>query len=137
MKPSITHIAETVLYVDDLDRALTFYTTLFGLTILRSDERLCALRVAAEQVLLLFPRGGSLTPLTLSGGIIPAHDGHGPLHVCFGIAADTVAAWEARLAELAIPLESRFTWPGGGISLYFRDPDNHAVELATPGIWEG
>lgn len=25
-----THIAETALYVDDLDRAISFYTSLFG-----------------------------------------------------------------------------------------------------------
>jgi catechol 2,3-dioxygenase-like lactoylglutathione lyase family enzyme len=27
------------------------------------------------------------------------------------------------------------TWPLGGTSLYFRDPDGHLLELATPGIW--
>jgi catechol 2,3-dioxygenase-like lactoylglutathione lyase family enzyme len=27
-------------------------------------------------------------------------------------------------------------WPRGGESLYFRDPDGLAVELATPGVWE-
>ena len=26
-------------------------------------------------------------------------------------------------------------WPRGGESLYFRDPDGHLVELATPGLW--
>jgi len=26
-------------------------------------------------------------------------------------------------------------WSRGGESLYFRDPDDHLVELATPGIW--
>ncbi|MFN0129142.1 MAG: hypothetical protein ACKV19_20930 [Verrucomicrobiales bacterium] len=34
-----------------------------------------------------------------------------------------------------IPVESRIRWPGGATSLYFRDPDGHAVELATPGLW--
>ena len=24
----------------------------------------------------------------------------------------------------------------GGTSLYFRDPDGHSVEIATPGVWE-
>ena len=67
--------------------------------------------------------------------MIPPHDGHGPLHVCFGIPADQISLWEQRLADRSIPIESRFQWPAGGISLYFRDPDGHAVELATPGIW--
>ena len=55
----------------------------------------------------------------------------------FAFAIDTgdVAAWETRLSELGIAIESRVTWERGGLSLYFRDPDNHLVELATPGIW--
>jgi catechol 2,3-dioxygenase-like lactoylglutathione lyase family enzyme len=27
-------------------------------------------------------------------------------------------------------------WPRGGESIYFRDPDGHLVELATPGLWD-
>lgn len=136
MKPAITHLAESALYVDDLDRAVAFYTSLFELPVLVRDDRFCVLRITAQQVLLLFRRGASLQPTTLPGGTVPAHDGNGPLHICFGIAADTVADWEERLSALHIAVESRVRWPSGAISLYFRDPDQHAVELATPGVFE-
>lgn len=136
MKPAITHLAESALYVDDLDRAVAFYTGLFELPVLVRDDRFCALRITAQQVLLLFRRGVSFQPTTLLGGTVPAHDGNGPLHLCFGIAADTVADWEERLSVLHIAVESRVRWPSGAISLYFRDPDQHAVELATPGVFE-
>ena len=136
MKPTITHLAESALYMDDLDRAVTFYTGLFELPVLLRDDRFCVLRITAQQVLLLFLRGASLQPTTLSGGTVPAHDGHGPLHVCFGIAADAVTGWEERLRARGIVVESRVRWPSSAISLYFRDPDQHAVELATPGVFE-
>jgi catechol 2,3-dioxygenase-like lactoylglutathione lyase family enzyme len=91
--------------------------------------------VAGRQVLLLFRKGGSRTPAVLPGGTIPAHDGDGQLHLAFAVAAAELGAWEARLCELHIPIESRVAWPRGGRSLYLRDPDNHVIELATPGIW--
>lgn len=92
-------------------------------------------RITDDQVLLLFLRGSSIQPTQLNAGIIPAHDGVGPLHVCFGIKPVDLKQWERRLEELNITIESRVAWPGGAISLYFRDPDCHAVELATPGLW--
>jgi catechol 2,3-dioxygenase-like lactoylglutathione lyase family enzyme len=131
----ITGIAETSLYVDDLARTAAFYRRLFDLTVLLEEERLVALEVAPGQVLLLFLRHASLTPVVLDFGTFPSHDGNGPLHVCFGIAPEDLAAWRQRLEALSIAIESRIDWPGGAVSLYFRDPDGHAVELATPGIW--
>jgi catechol 2,3-dioxygenase-like lactoylglutathione lyase family enzyme len=71
----------------------------------------------------------------VSGGVIPPHDASGRMHFAFSIAADQLAAWERRLADAGIAIESSVNWPAGGISLYFRDPDQHLVELATPGIW--
>jgi catechol 2,3-dioxygenase-like lactoylglutathione lyase family enzyme len=133
--PQPTHIAETALYVDDLERAVQFYTQLFECPTLRRDDRFCALRIAEEEVLLLFRRGHSLQPLKANDGIIPAHDGSGPLHVCFGIKVTELKQWEEKLSQMGIAVESRVRWPGGATSLYFRDPDNHAVELATPGLW--
>jgi catechol 2,3-dioxygenase-like lactoylglutathione lyase family enzyme len=131
-----TGISETCLYVDDMERAVRFYAELLSCPVVRRDEKLSALRVAEQQVLLLFRRGGSLQAVEMEGGTIPAHDGHGPLHVCFGIGAEETAAWEGRLRELEIAIESRMTWPRGGKSVYFRDPDGHLVELATPGLWD-
>ena len=130
-----TGITESALYVDDLDRAVHFYTTLLACQVLRRDRRFCALRIADTQVLLLFLRGGSAQPIALQAGLVPAHDGNGPVHVCFGIQEADVMRWERRLHALGVPIESRVLWPAGATSLYFRDPDGHAVELATPGIW--
>jgi catechol 2,3-dioxygenase-like lactoylglutathione lyase family enzyme len=59
----------------------------------------------------------------------------GPLHVAFAVAADDLALWEARLGERGVAIEGRTDWPRGGKSIYFRDPDGHLLELATPGLW--
>ncbi|WP_052572889.1 VOC family protein [Haloferula sp. BvORR071] len=136
MVPRTSGITESALYVDDLARAVDFYLELLGGRIVRRDERFCAIQLKPEQVLLLFLRGRSVASVDVGFGTIIGHDGAGPLHVCFGTGDSPVAVWEQRLAELGIPLESRVNWPGGATSLYFRDPDGHAVELATPGLWE-
>jgi len=86
-------------------------------------------------VLLLFKRGGTLTATEVSGGLIPPHDGHGPLHIAFAIACDDYAPWKARLISKGVAIESETQWDRGGRSLYFRDPDGNLDELVTPGIW--
>jgi catechol 2,3-dioxygenase-like lactoylglutathione lyase family enzyme len=133
--PRVTGVLETCLYVDDLERAAQFYEKLFHFRRLVSEERLCAFSVGDDDVLILFLRGSTFEPVTLPGGVIPPHDGSGHLHFALAIAAEDVRAWEQRLGELGIRIESRVKWSRGGESLYFRDPDGHLVELATPGIW--
>jgi catechol 2,3-dioxygenase-like lactoylglutathione lyase family enzyme len=133
--PRLAGVLETALYVGDLARSKAFYSALFELPTLFEDERLCALGVAGRQVLLLFRRGASNYDMRLPGGLIPAHDGQGRLHLAFAIEAGELAPWESVLAERKIPVEGRVTWPRGSTSLYFRDPDGHLVELATPGLW--
>ena len=39
--------------------------------------------------------------------------------------------------EAGIAIKGRTKWPRGGESIYFRDPDGHVLELATPGLWPG
>jgi catechol 2,3-dioxygenase-like lactoylglutathione lyase family enzyme len=74
-------------------------------------------------------------PTELPGGTIPPHGASGQSHLAFAISADDLEAWKTHLAEHDVALESTVTWPRGGTSLYFRDPDGHLLELVTPGIW--
>jgi catechol-2,3-dioxygenase len=135
MTPPVTGILETALYVDDLPRAAGFYQIILGLETLSSDERMCALSVADRQLLLLFKRGASTQPMPFPGGVIPPHDASGPIHFAFSVEAGELARWERHLATHGVPIESRVNWSRGGSSIYFRDPDGHLVELATPGVW--
>jgi catechol 2,3-dioxygenase-like lactoylglutathione lyase family enzyme len=131
----IDGVLETALYVDDLARARDFYAQTLGLSVLYQDSRMCAFAAGPRSVLLLFPRGGSLTTVTMPGGTIPPHDGSGPLHIAFAIPAEQLSGWEAHLLAHDIAIEGRTDWKRGGRSIYFRDPDGHLLELATPGLW--
>lgn len=137
MIPAVDGILETSLYVADLERAAGFYRDVFGFRLMFADERLRAFDVAGRQVLLLFERGASDEPNPApQGGVIPAHDGGGRIHVAFAISAASLAAWEAHLGRCGVAIESRVPGPRGGTSVYFRDPDGHLVELLTPGVWD-
>lgn len=134
--PRINGVVETCLYSDDLPRSVRFYQEELGLRLLESGERMCVFSVADKQVLLLFRRGGTLRPISTSGGMIPPHDASGRLHVAFAVSKDDFAAWEKHLLARGITIESKVSWPSGGQSLFFRDPDKNLVELGTPGLWE-
>jgi catechol 2,3-dioxygenase-like lactoylglutathione lyase family enzyme len=134
-RPSVAHILETSLYVCDISVSSQFYSRILGFPILGQEERMCALEVPGGGVLLLFRRGGSISPTETPGGNIPPHDGHGALHLCFAIPLLQLEAWERHFEIEGVTLESRVTQPNGGISLYFRDPDGHSLELGTPGLW--
>jgi catechol 2,3-dioxygenase-like lactoylglutathione lyase family enzyme len=127
--PAIGGILETALYVDDVERSREFYERLFGFQAVAAGERLTAMAVGPGQVLLLFRKRGS-TSLGRT-----AHDGYGQLHLAFSIPAADLAAWERRLGAAGIEVVEHRTWERGGQSLYFRDPDGHLLELATPGVW--
>jgi catechol 2,3-dioxygenase-like lactoylglutathione lyase family enzyme len=129
MRPKTEGILESSLYVSDLARSIRFYETVFGFRMISDfGERGCALEAGNRQVLLLFRKGASRA-------ITSPHDGDGELHLAFAIHAEELPAWENWLAENGIPVEEKTVWERGGTSLYFRDPDRHLLEIATPGVW--
>ena len=134
--PKIIGVVETCLYSRDLPRSVRFYQDQLGLRLLESGERLCVFSIADKQVLLIFRSGGKQEPIPTPGGLIPPHDAAGQLHIAFAVSKEDFTAWEKHLVARGVAIESKVNWPLGGQSLYFRDPDDHLVELVTPGIWE-
>jgi len=133
--PKVTGIVETGLDVDDLEASADFYHRILGFEIIARSERLCAFSIAGRDVLILFEREESAPAVEIPGGIIPPHGSTGPIHFAFAIDPGELPQWETLLAANGIPIESRVHWERGGTSIYFRDRDNHLLELATPGVW--
>jgi catechol 2,3-dioxygenase-like lactoylglutathione lyase family enzyme len=133
--PRVLGILETALTVAEPPRSADFYRRLFGFETLLETERLVALGVAGRDVLLLFREGSTSEPVVVPGGMIPPHAASGSNHVAFQVASEDLPAWRARLDSEDVPIESVVTWPTGSVSLYFRDLDDHLLELMTPGFW--
>jgi catechol 2,3-dioxygenase-like lactoylglutathione lyase family enzyme len=134
--PRLRRILETALDCEDLRVTAAFYRTLFGTPPILDTDRLIVFDAGEGTLLLLFQRGNA-DDLPTPGGVIPGHTAGGPGHFAFAIDSGDLAAWESHLKQLGIAVESRVTWDRGGTSVYFRDPDNRSVELATPGLWPG
>jgi catechol 2,3-dioxygenase-like lactoylglutathione lyase family enzyme len=134
--PGVVGILETSLYVANVQSSVTFYQSLFDFPVLLNLERIASLRVNEGQVLLLFKQGASTGSMTSSEGTLPPHDGTGQNHMAFSIPKADFDDWQTRLGAHNIAIESIINWDSGSRSLYFRDPDGHLLELATPGIWE-
>ncbi len=131
--PITDGILETSLYVSDVARSVRFYEEIFGFPVIAEfGARGCAMRAGLRQVLLLFKKGASRVASRTN---LSTHDGNGELHLAFAIAGQELERWIVWLRESRIAIEEKRVWELGGCSLYFRDPDRHLLELATPGLW--
>lgn len=124
-------VLETCLYVDDLDAAERFYGDLLGSEPYAKMEGRHLFFRCGENMLLMF--NPEKTQVRL--GDFPTHGARGAGHVAFAMTKAEIPAWRERLAELDVEIEKEIEPPGGGISIYFRDPAGNSVELATPRIW--
>lgn len=130
-EPRVSRALETCLYTAVLEETAAFYEGVLGLEpCARVEGRHVFFRLDGA-MFLLFDPAQSARP----GGDVPPHGATGPGHVAFAIPAAELDLWRDRLGALAVAVEREVEWPGGGRSLYLRDPAGNSVELATPSIW--
>jgi catechol 2,3-dioxygenase-like lactoylglutathione lyase family enzyme len=128
-------ILETVLYAKDLDGIERFYDEALGLVpFARASGRHLFYR-CGDQVLLIFNPDATKLPPAADALPVPPHGMVGEGHVCFRATASEIAAWRAALEAKGVAIEADFEWPGGGRSIYFRDPAGNCLEFAEPRIW--
>jgi catechol 2,3-dioxygenase-like lactoylglutathione lyase family enzyme len=134
MKP--LGILETCVYASDLEAAERFYLGVLGLEVIgRMAGRHVFFR-CGRGMFLVFNPDKTEADSTLPGGItVPRHGARGPGHMAFAVREADLETWRARLRAAAVPVEMEVRWPGGGHSLYVRDPAGNSIELATPRLW--
>lgn len=130
--PAIRRVLETCLYVDDVRTAREWYARVLGLREHTFDPPKQVFFALDGAMLLLFDVAEKRRA---SREEVPTHGATGPGHVAFAVTPDELAAWERRLTAEGVAIEQRHEWPGGGRSLYFRDPAGNSLELATREIW--
>ena len=129
-------VLETVLYAKDLAATETFYRDVLGLDPFVKVAGRHLFYRCGDQVLLIFDPDATSIPPPPDALPVPPHGAHGPGHICFRASAAEIDAWRTRLAARGVAIEADFEWPGGGRSIYFRDPAGNCLEFAEPRIWK-
>jgi catechol 2,3-dioxygenase-like lactoylglutathione lyase family enzyme len=129
-------ILETVLYARDLAATETFYRDVLGLDPFTKVAGRHLFFRCGNQVLLIFNPEVTAIPPPPDALPVPPHGAHGPGHICFRASAAEIDGWRSRLQARGIAIEADFEWPGGGRSIYFRDPSGNCLEFAEPRIWK-
>ena len=134
MKPLT--ILETVLYARDLGAIEVFYRDALGLEpFAKTEGRQVFYRVGDQMLLIFNPVATSKPPADDAELPVPPHGADGEGHVCFRASAAEITAWRKHLERQKVQIEADFEWPGGGRSIYFRDPAGNCLEFAEARIW--
>jgi catechol 2,3-dioxygenase-like lactoylglutathione lyase family enzyme len=130
-------VLESVLYCHDLESSERFYSDILGLERIAAREGRHVFFRCGDGVVLLFdPEQASTVPTEVDGNPIPLHGAKGAGHLAFRVASAEIEAWRDYLVGKGVEIESEVTWPGGGRSVYFRDPGGNSLEIATPDLWK-
>ena len=124
-------IKETCLYVRDLTRTKDFYAGKLGLEVIGEVAGRHVFFRAGTSVLLCF-----IAAESAESKILPPHFGQGHLHLAFEVSPSDYTARKSEIEKLGIPIETEYEWGRGYYSFYFRDPDQHVLEIVMTGMWE-
>lgn len=119
------------MYVGDLESSKAFYAEKLGLEQIGEVRDRHVFFRAGASVLLCF-----IAEASKRGGHLPPHYGSGQLHLAFEVEKEQYNAWKEKVKSAGIPIEQEYDWGGGFLSFYFRDPDEHLLEVVIEGMWE-
>jgi catechol 2,3-dioxygenase-like lactoylglutathione lyase family enzyme len=125
-------ILECCLYADDLEAAERFYAGVLGLRKVTAVAGRHVFFRCGGRMFLVF----NAQKTAVGGGPVPGHGASGPGHAAFAAAEEELDGWRDHLRAHGVEVEAEVEWPGGGRSLYFRDPAGNSIELGTPALWK-
>jgi catechol 2,3-dioxygenase-like lactoylglutathione lyase family enzyme len=127
--PRIDGDPQTVLLVEDVERAVAFYTTGLRLELRDGDTgRYAELDTGDGGLLVLVRRDGSIAPMAIDA----ADDA--PPTLTFAIDPEGYDTWKKWFAKCGVTVERETKWIHGGCSLFVRDPDGRRLEFKTPPV---
>jgi predicted enzyme related to lactoylglutathione lyase len=125
-KATTMQLASIRIITDDLDRLVSFYEQVTGVTAERPAPPFAEFVMPSATLAI----GHSPTVAPFGAGSARAADNHSVI-IEFGV--DDVDAEHARLQDLVETwLQEPTTMPWGNRSILFRDPDGNLVNLFTP-----
>ena len=129
-RPAIPRIdggSQTVLLVEDVERAAEFYGKCLRLEARDGDPgRFAEFDTGDGGALMLVKRDGSLAPMAVPTEHDPADT------ITFSIPVEGYGMWKKWFEKRGVPIERETTWVHGGKSLFVRDPDGRRLEFKTP-----
>ncbi|MFT5618066.1 MAG: catechol 2,3-dioxygenase-like lactoylglutathione lyase family enzyme [Arenicella sp.] len=124
-------IKESALYITDIEQTSAFYNGILGLPIIvEKPDELIFFR-AGNSILICF-----IAEKSKSKTHLPSHFGEGNLHFAFESKNGDYEGWKELIEKSGILIEKEVVWRDNKKSFYFRDPDNHSVEIVEIGIWD-
>ncbi|PCJ86576.1 MAG: glyoxalase [Flavobacteriales bacterium] len=126
-----TQIKETCLYVKDLEKTIGFYKDKIGLELFSYVKENHAFFRAGTSVLLCFN-----PEVSKNKTHIPRHFAVGEMHIALEVEIDDYKECKQKILAAEIEIEHEEKWSRGHLSFYFRDPDNHCIEIVQKGMWD-
>ncbi|HKK46257.1 MAG TPA: VOC family protein [Balneolaceae bacterium] len=127
----LTRIIETSLYIQDLKRTEVFYHKKLEFQVIGKEPGRHIFFKAGSSVLLCFKADA-----TQKGDSLPVHFGEGQMHLAFEVPKEHYEEAKGWIRSKGIEIEHEQQWNSDFQSFYFRDPDDHSLEIVPQGLWD-